>query len=48
MAHRIAVLDAGRIVELGTHEELMEFDGLYAHLYEMQFRETRTANAALS
>ncbi len=37
-AHRIAVLDAGRIVETGTHPQLMEADGLYAHLYRLQFR----------
>ena len=39
IAHRIAVLDRGRIVDLGTHDELMARRGLYAKLYEMQFRE---------
>src|SRR6185436_1653500 len=39
VAHRIAVLDSGRIVELGTHEDLMELNGLYARLYSMQFRD---------
>ena len=39
IAHRIAVLDRGRIVELGRHDELMAQRGLYAKLYEMQFRE---------
>jgi ATP-binding cassette, subfamily B, bacterial MsbA len=38
VAHRIAVVNQGQIVELGSHEELMALNGLYAKLYEMQFR----------
>ncbi|MEO8802692.1 MAG: lipid A export permease/ATP-binding protein MsbA [Rudaea sp.] len=41
-ADQIAVLDAGRIVEIGRHAELLARDGHYAALYKMQFRdETR-------
>ena len=39
IASRIVVLDQGRVIELGTHEQLMAQQGLYAKLYEMQFRE---------
>lgn len=40
VANRIAVLDAGRIIELGTHADLLAARGLYARLYAMQFRES--------
>jgi subfamily B ATP-binding cassette protein MsbA len=36
-ATRIAVLVAGRVVELGTHDELMVRGGEYARLYQLQF-----------
>ncbi|HEY5911766.1 MAG TPA: ABC transporter ATP-binding protein [Verrucomicrobiae bacterium] len=36
----IVVLDAGRIVETGTHEELLRTRGIYSRLYELQFEAT--------
>jgi subfamily B ATP-binding cassette protein MsbA len=38
IAHRIAVLENGKIIELGTHDQLLNLNGLYARLYSMQFR----------
>ena len=39
-ADQVLVLDEGRIVERGSHAELLEQGGLYAHLHRMQFRDT--------
>ncbi|OUL20099.1 ABC transporter ATP-binding protein [Nostoc sp. 106C] len=36
-ADQIAVLDQGRVVEIGTHEELLQKGGYYSRLYSMQF-----------
>ncbi len=42
-AHRIAVLQKGQIVELGTHDDLMEHEALYARMYNLQFRDLEVA-----
>ncbi len=45
-ADRILVLDAGRILEQGTHAELLHRDGAYAALYRMQFHQPRESAAS--
>ncbi len=37
-ADQILVMDQGRLVEQGTHEELLAQNGLYTNLYETQFK----------
>ena len=45
-ADMIAVLEGGTIRELGSHEELMLRGGVYARLYEIQFRDVEPASRA--
>jgi ABC-type multidrug transport system fused ATPase/permease subunit len=56
MAHRlstvreadyIVVLDEGRVVEQGTHEALMSYSGVYAHLIAMQGHDASRPVSAL-
>ena len=37
-ADKIVVIDEGRIVQIGKHKELVQEEGLYKKLYEMQFK----------
>lgn len=37
-ANRIIMMDAGRIIESGTHKELLAMDGAFAHLYRLGFQ----------
>jgi len=45
-ADQIAVLDHGRLVEVGTHEGLLQKGGYYSRLYSMQFAERPDRNSA--
>jgi subfamily B ATP-binding cassette protein MsbA len=45
-ADEIVVLDAGRVTERGTHDQLFRAGGLYRRLYDLQFRDQEPALAA--
>ena len=47
-ADRLVVLDRGQIVEEGTHAELLRRGGVYARLFQMQWRHDEDISAALA
>ncbi len=42
-ADKIYVIDGGKVVEQGKHAELISWQGVYANLYEMQFKQVKEA-----
>ncbi len=46
-ADEIAVVSGGKIIEQGTHEDLIASDGVYAELHKLQFRNGENVNATI-
>jgi subfamily B ATP-binding cassette protein MsbA len=44
-ANKIVVMEKGEIKEVGTHEQLLAYGGIYANLYQQQFRVALEAQA---
>jgi ATP-binding cassette, subfamily B, multidrug efflux pump len=44
-ANRIVVLDQGKVVEIGSHQELLDRNGVYANLYRMTYEQEQAAKA---
>ena len=44
-AHSIVVMDQGRVVDQGTHDELLARGGIYADLYKLQFSQEKAHSA---
>jgi len=46
LAHRIVVIQEGRVVEQGSHDELLKASALYRRFYELQFSDSRGSRAS--
>jgi ABC-type multidrug transport system fused ATPase/permease subunit len=44
LCDQVIVMDHGRIVEKGSHRELMKVNGIYSSFYKMQFKEEKGVN----
>ncbi len=47
-AHRIVVMDRGRITSIGTHEQLLQRDPLYAQLAALQFLDSTAGTSPVA